>query len=259
MDLYHVREYDRAVIIDRKALEISEKNVGPNHPNVAWRLNNPAGLYKSQAQYAVAEPLYKRSLAILEKAYGPDHLHVATSLNNLAALYDEQGQYPLAEPLHSALAIVKQDEQKTRVDRWADLGFLGPHGYGINIAISLDVKSLNGYRPFAAFGFNVITGLTYSTGIEYQINPHFKSGLLFSVAAGKELGQFWDGPPDMYEPPRAKILLFNIFFDLIKSPNVDLLLGAGLGIANVNMFRESSGRPEQSLFATPAFSLSVRR
>ena len=137
------------------------------------------------------------------------------------------------------------------------LGFLTPHGYGANVAVSLDFKSLNGYRPFAAFGFNVITGLTYSTGIEYQINPHFKSGLLFSVAAGKELGQFWDGPPDMYEPPRAKILLFNSYFDLIKSRHLDLLLGAALGIANVNTLRGTSDRGLR-LFATPAFSAGIR-
>ena len=82
------------------------------------------------------------------------------------------------------------DRQKNRVDFCLDLGFLTPHGYGANVAVSLDFKSLNGYRPFAAFGFNVITGLTYSTGIEYQINPRFKLGLLFSVAGGKKLGQY---------------------------------------------------------------------
>ena len=79
------------------------------------------------------------------------------------------------------------DRQKNRVDFCLDLGLLTPHGYGANVAVSLDFKSLNGYRPFAAFGFNVITGLTYSTGIEYQINPRFKLGLLFSVAGGEEL------------------------------------------------------------------------
>ena len=78
-----------------------------------------------------------------------------------------------------------QNRQKNRVDFCLDLGFLTPHGYGANLAVSLDFKSLNSYRPFAAFGFNVITGLTYSTGIEYQINPRFKLGLLFSALAGK--------------------------------------------------------------------------
>ena len=64
-----------------------EKALGPDHPNVATSLNNLAELYRTQGQYAQAEPLYKRSLAIVEKALGPNHPNVATSLENLAVLY----------------------------------------------------------------------------------------------------------------------------------------------------------------------------
>ena len=35
-----------------------------------------------------------------------------------------------------------QDGQKNRVDFCLDLGFLTPHGYGANAAVSLDFKSL---------------------------------------------------------------------------------------------------------------------
>ena len=100
MSLYQKGQYDRAVIVAKKALEIAEKALGPDHPNVALSLNNLAGLYDTQGQYAQAEPLYKRSLAIWEKALGPDHPYVATSLNNLAELYRTQGQYAQAEPLY---------------------------------------------------------------------------------------------------------------------------------------------------------------
>ena len=41
--------------------------------DVAKSLNNLVGLYKTQGQYAQAEPLYKRSLAIAEQSLGPDH------------------------------------------------------------------------------------------------------------------------------------------------------------------------------------------
>ncbi|MFN3920758.1 MAG: tetratricopeptide repeat protein, partial [Methylohalobius sp.] len=39
-------------------MEVAEKNVGPNHPDVATSLNNLALLYYAQGQYALAEPLY---------------------------------------------------------------------------------------------------------------------------------------------------------------------------------------------------------
>ena len=71
-DLYRKGNYERAVELGKRALEVAEKNFGPDHPDVATSLNNLALLYVAQGQYAEAEPLYKRSLAILEKALGPD-------------------------------------------------------------------------------------------------------------------------------------------------------------------------------------------
>jgi tetratricopeptide (TPR) repeat protein len=87
-------------------LTIREKALGADHPDVAESLNNLAELYRSQARYADAEPLYQRSLAILEKALGDDHASVATLLNNFAELYRAQARYADAEPLHQrSLAI----------------------------------------------------------------------------------------------------------------------------------------------------------
>ena len=97
--LYQKGQYDRAIVVAKKALEVAEKAAGPDHADVATSLNNLAELYKAQGQYAQAEPLYKRSLVIYEKAYGPNHPHVAANLNNLAELYRTQGRYAQAEPL----------------------------------------------------------------------------------------------------------------------------------------------------------------
>ena len=63
-ELYRTGNYDRAVVVAKKALEVAEKNFGPNHPDVAKSLNSLARLYKTQAQYAQAEPLVERALAI---------------------------------------------------------------------------------------------------------------------------------------------------------------------------------------------------
>ncbi len=83
-ELHRAGQYGRAVTVDKKALEIAEKNVGPDHADVEVSLSNLASLYIDQGRYALAEPLYKRALAIDEQALGPDHPAVATSLNNLA-------------------------------------------------------------------------------------------------------------------------------------------------------------------------------
>ncbi len=108
MSLYRQGRYDRAVVVAKKALQVAEQAVGPDHPAVATSLNNLAVLYGTQGQYAQAEPLYKRSLAIREKALGPDHPDVATSLNNLAVLYRAQGQYAQAEPLYKRSLAIRE-------------------------------------------------------------------------------------------------------------------------------------------------------
>ncbi len=107
MELYRTGKYDRAVVVAKIALEVAEKNVGSNHPDVATSLNNLALLYKTQGQYAPAEPLYKRALAINEKALGPDHPHVANSLENLAALYRATKRYEEAETLEQRAARIR--------------------------------------------------------------------------------------------------------------------------------------------------------
>ena len=106
--LYRQGQYDRAIVVAKKALDVAERTVGPDHPNVATSLNNLAALYQAQGQYAQAEPLYKRSLAIREKALGLGHLLVATSLNNLALLYKTQGQYAQAEPLFKRSLAIRE-------------------------------------------------------------------------------------------------------------------------------------------------------
>ncbi len=62
----------------RRALAIDEHSFGPEHPNVAIRLNNLAQLLQATNRLAEAEPLMRRALAIDEQSFGPEHPNVAT-------------------------------------------------------------------------------------------------------------------------------------------------------------------------------------
>src|SRR4051794_16985025 len=64
--------YDEAIPLTSEALEIREKALGPDHPDVAKSLNNLAALYVRKGRFAEAEPLYQRAIRIVEKALGPD-------------------------------------------------------------------------------------------------------------------------------------------------------------------------------------------
>jgi tetratricopeptide (TPR) repeat protein len=83
----------------RRALEIDEASYGPDHPEVAIRLNNLAGLLQATNRLAEAEPLMRRALEIDEASYGPDHPEVAIRLNNLAQLLQTTNRLEEAEPL----------------------------------------------------------------------------------------------------------------------------------------------------------------
>jgi len=92
--------YPPAEPLYRRALEISEKVLGVDHPSTATSLNNLALLLNDKGDYEGAEPLYRRALEISEKVEGADHPSTATSLNNLAALLQDIGDYEGAEPLY---------------------------------------------------------------------------------------------------------------------------------------------------------------
>ena len=93
------RRYAEAEPLYKRALDIIEKAVGPNHPACIPMLNKLATLYREQGKYAEAEPLYRRALEIREKALGKDHPEVGTNLWELAKLHKARGNYAEAESL----------------------------------------------------------------------------------------------------------------------------------------------------------------
>ncbi len=90
----------------RRSLAVDELSFGPDHPNVATRLNNLAVLLRDTKRFEEAEPLLRRALAIHEKSFGPDHPSVATGLSNLAGVLRATNRSHDAELLlRRALAI----------------------------------------------------------------------------------------------------------------------------------------------------------
>jgi tetratricopeptide (TPR) repeat protein len=86
-DLRNAGKYDESLPYFEGALEIREKRLGPDHPDVCQAINGLAIVHYFKGEYSKAEPLHQRALAIREKSLGPEHPDVALSLNNLAALY----------------------------------------------------------------------------------------------------------------------------------------------------------------------------
>jgi tetratricopeptide (TPR) repeat protein len=108
--LFHLLgNFAKAEPLLRRALEIDEQRFGPDHHDVAVRLNNLAQLLKATNRLAEAEPLMTRALQIDEQSLGAAHPNVAMHLNNLAQLLQATNRLAEAEPLmRRALAIDEQ-------------------------------------------------------------------------------------------------------------------------------------------------------
>ena len=84
------------------ALQIYEKQLGPDHVDVASVLNNLAVFYTNERRYTEAEKMHLRALRIREKAYPPTHPDIAQSKCNLAVVYHSRGDYAKAAELYRA-------------------------------------------------------------------------------------------------------------------------------------------------------------
>jgi CHAT domain-containing protein/Tfp pilus assembly protein PilF len=180
--------YEGAELLFRRSLEIREKVLGPDHPEVALALHNLAGLYLKQGRYSEAEPLYRRSLGIFEKNLGPNHPDVARSLNNLAELYREQGRYTEAEPLYRRSLAIREKalgldhpDVGTGLNNLALLHFMQGH-YAeaeplMQRSLVIAEKALGPDHPFVATSVNNLAKLYEAQGRFTEAEQLFRRSL----------------------------------------------------------------------------------
>jgi len=93
-----------------QALEILEKELGPEHTDVATTLTGLATIDVDQGKYAEAEPLLERSLMILSNALDPNDRYLADAIMNLAECYNAQGKYDQAGPLYERALEIRRNK-----------------------------------------------------------------------------------------------------------------------------------------------------
>lgn len=155
--LFDVRaQYGRAERLKRAALEIGERSLGPDHPEVATRLNNLASSLWRTNRPAEAEPMFRRALAITEAGLGPDHPDVANRLNNLAEVLRATNRLAEAEPMYRR-------------------------------ALSIDEASLGPDHPEVATDLNNLAGLLLATDRLGEAEPMYRRVLtVFEASLGPD-------------------------------------------------------------------------
>lgn len=98
---FDLTRYADAEPLSRRALELREKLLGPEHDSIPRALNDLAAVYGHQQRIAESIPLVERALALDEKRYGADNPAVNEALGNLAnAVYSN-----MADPDRMAKAV----------------------------------------------------------------------------------------------------------------------------------------------------------
>lgn len=92
----------------RRACEIRERLLGPDHPDTLADWCALAGVLDGLGRYAESEPIYRRALNEYVAAFGPLHVEVAVNLNNLAGVRWALGDAVEAESLYLRALSIKR-------------------------------------------------------------------------------------------------------------------------------------------------------
>jgi TonB family protein len=96
-----------AEVFFRKALEIGDRTVGPDHPDMILLLNDLTRIYLKQSAHASAEPLLLRLLE-MKRSKGEDHPEVATVMASLATVRQGLGLHESAEQLWRRVLEIRE-------------------------------------------------------------------------------------------------------------------------------------------------------
>lgn len=102
-------DYQNAIILLEKVIDIVKGVLGENNVYTATLYNNLGELYYFVGDYPKAQSLYQQALTSLNATEEEDSLNTAIFINNLGKIYHSQGNYPQAESSYQqALTIAKK-------------------------------------------------------------------------------------------------------------------------------------------------------
>jgi tetratricopeptide (TPR) repeat protein len=108
LELFDRGDYADAEPLVRRALEIRETILGPEHQDVMFSMNNLGNINWRLGRYAEAESLHQRVLVVRERTLSSDDPLIATTLNNLGLVYWNQGRYADAERAYGRSLAIRE-------------------------------------------------------------------------------------------------------------------------------------------------------
>ena len=106
--LYNEGKYDEALPLAKRALELRERALGPDHEMVQGALLNLVEIYTAKKKYGEAQKLVERLLRTYEKTVGPEDAGVAIFLDKLAFLTYVQGDFSKSEAAYKRALSIRE-------------------------------------------------------------------------------------------------------------------------------------------------------
>ncbi|CAF1469701.1 unnamed protein product [Adineta steineri] len=89
-------DYKKAIWYYEQGLEIKQKSLPSNHPDLATPFNNIGSVYDNMGEYSKALSFYEKALGIYQETLPSNHPDLATSYSNIGLTYSEMGEYSKA-------------------------------------------------------------------------------------------------------------------------------------------------------------------
>jgi tetratricopeptide (TPR) repeat protein len=181
-------EYQEAITFYEKSLEINEKILPPNHPNLASFYNNIGWVYQNIGDYPKALSSYEKALAIKQQSLPPNHPDLASSHNNIGNVYSSIGDYSKALSSYGKTLAIQQQSLPPNhphlASSYGNIGILyqnmGNYSKAISSyekALEIQQQSLPPNHPDLASSYNNIGSLYGRRGEDAKALPYFEKAL----------------------------------------------------------------------------------
>jgi tetratricopeptide (TPR) repeat protein len=111
--LFNEQEFDEALPIAKRALEIRERLLPAGDQRIATSLSYLADIYIAKRNYGEARKVMLRLLQNQEQRLGPEDIGVARTVDRLALLYFREGDSRKAEDAYKRAIVLKEKVFKT--------------------------------------------------------------------------------------------------------------------------------------------------
>jgi tetratricopeptide (TPR) repeat protein len=105
---YNQGEYQEAIGFYEKSLEIDQKTLPLNHPDLACSYGDIGNVYLSMGEYRKALSYHDKALIIRQKSLPPNHTDLASSYNNIGEVHRNMREYPKALIFYDKSVEIKQ-------------------------------------------------------------------------------------------------------------------------------------------------------